>query len=92
MLTPESIESETAERKGVGSMLVCEAESMAEVKKIIEGDIYYTAGVVSVRCLFRSGVAIDRALFAAVGSGEDYYLAICPSNAVSVDLSMANVM
>jgi len=47
LLTPESIELPTADKKMIGSMFICEAETLAEVKKIVEGDIYYTAGVVN---------------------------------------------
>lgn len=47
MLTPESIETPTSERKMVGSVLIMEAESLAAARKTIEEDIYYTAGVVS---------------------------------------------
>jgi hypothetical protein len=46
-MTPESIELPTADKKMVGSMFICEAETLAEVKKMVEGDIYYTAGVVN---------------------------------------------
>ncbi|KAH9855470.1 hypothetical protein C2E23DRAFT_866627 [Lenzites betulinus] len=45
MLTPESIESPTAQKKMIGSVFVCEAESLGEVRKLIEGDVYYTSGV-----------------------------------------------
>ncbi|KII92013.1 hypothetical protein PLICRDRAFT_122356 [Plicaturopsis crispa FD-325 SS-3] len=45
MLTPESIESPTAERKIIGSVFICEAESLAQVRKYAEEDLYYTAGV-----------------------------------------------
>lgn len=48
MLTPESIISPTAEKKMVGSMMLFKAETIEEVKKIIESDIYYTSGVVSI--------------------------------------------
>lgn len=47
MLSPESIETPTSEKKMVGSVLIMEAESLAAVKKIVEEDIYYTSGVVS---------------------------------------------
>ncbi|OBZ65882.1 hypothetical protein A0H81_14198 [Grifola frondosa] len=45
MLTPESIESPTAEKKMIGSMMIVEAESLEEVKQLVETDIYYTANV-----------------------------------------------
>ena len=31
----------------VGSMFICEAESLEEVRKVMENDVYYTSGVVS---------------------------------------------
>lgn len=45
MITPESVGS--ADKKMTGSVLIYEAESLDAVKKIVESDIYYTAGVVS---------------------------------------------
>ncbi|KAI0359258.1 hypothetical protein OH77DRAFT_1517799 [Trametes cingulata] len=45
MLTPESIESPAAEKKMVGSIFVCEAESLEAVRKLMESDVYYTSGV-----------------------------------------------
>lgn len=47
MLSPESIASPTAEKKMVGSMFICEAESLEEVRNVMENDVYYTSGVVS---------------------------------------------
>jgi len=47
MLTPESVESPTAERKMIGSMIIFEAENIAEVRNMVESDIYYSSGVVS---------------------------------------------
>lgn len=46
LLDPAS--SETApEKRLIGSVMVYEAESLEAVRKIVEEDIYYTAGVVS---------------------------------------------
>ncbi|KAG6866658.1 hypothetical protein C0991_000768 [Blastosporella zonata] len=47
LLTPESIATETADKKMVGSMFICKAAKIEEVKKIVENDIYYKSGVVS---------------------------------------------
>jgi hypothetical protein len=44
-LTPESFEP-GAEKKGAGSLLIVEAESLADVRKMMEADIYFKAGVV----------------------------------------------
>ena len=46
MLTPESVESPTSEVKMVGSVLVYEAGTMAQVKTAVESDIYIS-GVVN---------------------------------------------
>jgi uncharacterized protein len=47
MLTPESIQTPSSEKKMIGSVLILEAENMGAVRKVIEEDIYYTSGVVS---------------------------------------------
>ncbi|OSC98758.1 hypothetical protein PYCCODRAFT_1374554, partial [Trametes coccinea BRFM310] len=44
MLTPESIESPTA-KKMVGSVFICEAESLQHVRDLFTRDVYYTSGV-----------------------------------------------
>ncbi|TFK44500.1 hypothetical protein BDQ12DRAFT_717646 [Crucibulum laeve] len=43
MTTPETMLAE--KKKMVGSMFVCQAESIEEVKKAVETDIYYTSNV-----------------------------------------------
>lgn len=46
LLDPSS--SETApEKRLIGSFMVYEAENLEAVRRIVEEDIYYTAGVVS---------------------------------------------
>ncbi|KAI0753470.1 hypothetical protein C8Q80DRAFT_1152361 [Daedaleopsis nitida] len=45
MLTPESIASPAAEKKMVGSVFICEAETLKSVRHLMESDIYYTSGV-----------------------------------------------
>ena len=47
LLTPESVERADVTRKMIGSMLVVQATSIAEVRAKIEADIYWTSGVVS---------------------------------------------
>jgi uncharacterized protein YciI len=47
LLSPESIESEGHARKAVGSMLIVQARTINEARKIIESDVYCTSGVVS---------------------------------------------
>jgi uncharacterized protein YciI len=46
VLTPESIEPD-GDVNMIGSVLVFESETLEEVRKIVESDIYYTSGVVS---------------------------------------------
>ena len=48
MLTPESIETATSDKKMTGSVLIMEAENINAVRNIVQNDIYYTSGVVSV--------------------------------------------
>ncbi|KAJ6572081.1 hypothetical protein B0H19DRAFT_935854 [Mycena capillaripes] len=43
LLTPESLTG--AEKKMIGSIMIFEAENIEAVRAMIEGDIYYTAGV-----------------------------------------------
>lgn len=52
LLSDDSVGKEPGERKMVGSAFVCMARSAGEVRKIVEEDIYYTSGVVSVFSFF----------------------------------------
>ncbi|TDL20330.1 hypothetical protein BD410DRAFT_725993 [Rickenella mellea] len=45
MLTPECITTPDAKKEMIGSVLLFEAETIEDVKKIVETDIYYTSGV-----------------------------------------------
>ena len=47
ILTPESAETPSSEKKMIGSVLIVEADNINEVRKAIEEDVYYTSGVVS---------------------------------------------
>lgn len=47
LLTPESIATPDAPKKMIGSTFIVEAASIDEVRKLVEGDIYYKSGVVS---------------------------------------------
>ena len=49
MISPETYDK--PERKLIGSLMVFEAESLEEVRKVIEDDVYYRTGV--VRSIFR---------------------------------------
>ena len=67
MLSTESISIPGAEQKLIGSLMVFEAPTLEEVRKIIESDLYYSNGVVStVPTIFAVDVADD--LVAIVGS------------------------
>jgi hypothetical protein len=68
MLTPESVESPTAEKQMIGSMMVFEAEKLEDVKKMVEEDIYYTSGVVSPSVLCFSDLGLTSA---SVGRRKD---------------------
>lgn len=46
MLTEDSL-NPGAEKKMIGSTLIFKAESIEEVRKLVEKDVYYTSGVVS---------------------------------------------
>lgn len=46
LLSPE-LTDEKGRTKMIGSLMFFEAESIEEVRKIVESDIYYTSGVVS---------------------------------------------
>ncbi|KAF8972901.1 hypothetical protein BDZ97DRAFT_1648748 [Flammula alnicola] len=43
--TPDAITNPDAPKKMVGSTFIFEAESLEQVKNLIESDIYYTSGV-----------------------------------------------
>ncbi|THH18814.1 hypothetical protein EW146_g2228 [Bondarzewia mesenterica] len=45
MLTPESVESESSEKKMSGSILFFQAEKLDEVRKTVQNDVYYTSDV-----------------------------------------------
>ena len=64
----------------VGSVMMFEMETIEEVKKLIEGDIYYKTGVV------RASHHISRVLYSEssfeVGSRAHCYLASCCTAAI----------
>lgn len=47
MFSPESVTPGATQKKMVGSVMFFQADSIEDVKKSVESDIYYTAGVVS---------------------------------------------
>lgn len=69
-----------------GSLIFFEAESVEEVRKIVESDIYYTSGV--VRFTFPSSTIRSTSFFDfdLVGQGKYLYLTFCTSDALAVEL------
>jgi uncharacterized protein YciI len=57
MITPDSLGIKGSP-KPVGSCLIYESDSLESVKKMVEGDVYYTAGVVS-EGVIRLGYTVD---------------------------------
>lgn len=47
LITPESQDAAPADKKFVGSVLLYEADSIEEVRKLVEQDLYWTENVVS---------------------------------------------
>jgi hypothetical protein len=58
LLAPE-LTDENGRKKMTGSLMFYEAESIEEVRKMVESDIYYTNGVVSL-LLFRNSQSNQR--------------------------------
>ena len=64
LLAPE-LTDENGRKKMVGSVMFVEVESIQEVRKIVESDLYYTKGV--VRTAFPSSTMQPVSLFDLVG-------------------------
>ncbi|KAG1745494.1 uncharacterized protein EDB91DRAFT_1019107, partial [Suillus paluster] len=45
LLTPESQDAEPHNRKFMGSALIYEAESLEDVRRLVEADLYWTEGI-----------------------------------------------
>ncbi|ETW80083.1 hypothetical protein HETIRDRAFT_322307 [Heterobasidion irregulare TC 32-1] len=58
ILTPESIASESAEKKMTGSVLFFHAETIDKVRKTVESDVYYTSNVWDVEKIVIAPYAI----------------------------------
>lgn len=84
-LAPE-LTDEKDRTKIAGSLLFFEAESIEEVRKIVESDIYYTSGV--VRLTFPGSIiqSISFFDFDLVGQGRNPYLSFCTGDALAVEL------
>ena len=70
MLSPnEALDTPDAPKKMAGSLMIFEASTYAEVKAMIESDVYWTGNVV---CALPCGIVnLSRLTRAAVGQGED---------------------
>ena len=75
MLTPESISPNT-EKKMVGTVLLCESDSLDTVRSLVESDIYYTSGVVSILLGSRYDCGADVCGF-TVGQEQAGYFTDC---------------
>ena len=67
VLTSESANAAPADRKFFRSCIIIETESLEAARQLIENDIYYTSGVVSV--LFRRMRYLDFVLIHGMTSG-----------------------
>jgi hypothetical protein len=63
-----------------------EAESIEEVRKIVESDTYYTSGVVSHTLPSSTVQSISFFDFDLVGQGKNLYPTLCTGNALAVEL------
>lgn len=68
----------------IGSLMFFEAESVEEVRKIVEADIYYTSNVVRL-CFPQFHSPIDLT-FRPVGQGKDLYFTFYAGGALAVEL------
>ena len=68
LVTPETHTAE--QKKMVGSVLIIEAESLDEVRKMVESDIYYTSNVVRSRLSTIFECEYGSFLNSSVGQGE----------------------
>lgn len=82
LVTPEEMESETGPKKAEGSLLIIKAGTIAEARKLIESDVYFTSGVVSCCNYAISGWLIPN--LRTVGQRENHHLAIRPSYPIPV--------
>jgi hypothetical protein len=87
-LQAPELTDEKGKTKMVGSLLFFEAESIEEVRKIVESDIYYTSGV--VRLTFPSSTieSISFFVFDLVEQGKYPYPTFCTSDALAVELKI----
>ena len=85
LLAPE-LTDEKDRTKMTGSLMFFEAESIEEVRKIVESDIYYTSGM--VRLTFPSAIiqSISFFDFDLVGQGKNQYLTFCTGDALAIEL------
>ena len=85
LLAPE-LTDENNRTKMTGSLLFFEAESVEEVRKIVESDIYYTSGVVRLPSPSSNIQSISLYVFDLVEQRKYLYLTFCTSDALAVQL------
>jgi uncharacterized protein YciI len=87
LLAPE-LTDEKGRNKMTGSILFFEAESIEEVRKIVESDVYYTSGV--VRLTFPSSTIQSISFFDSdlVEQGAYLYLTFYTGDALAVELKI----
>jgi hypothetical protein len=87
LLAPE-VTDEKGRNKMIGSLMFFEAESIEEVRKIVESDVYYTSGVVRLTfpsCTIQSISFFD---FDLVEQGAYLYLTFYTGDALAVELKI----
>ena len=85
MLSPnEALDTPDAPKKMAGSLMIFEASTYAEVKAMIESDVYWTGNV--VRTPPCGIMNLSRLTRAAVGQGEDGHHSLGVSQAALVML------
>jgi hypothetical protein len=82
LLAPE-LTDESGRKKMTGSLVFYEAESMEEVRKMVESDIYYKSGVVRTPA-FPQLTVQPMSLFYLVEQGESHYLTFCTVDTLAV--------
>lgn len=70
-----------------GSLIFYEAESIEEVRNLVESDIYYTSGVVRLLPFLYQLTVQLICLFHLVGQGEGRCLTFCSGDTLAVDIN-----
>ena len=81
---------ERGRKKMIGSIIFYEAESIEEVRKVVESDPYYTDGAVREPAILRSNPQSTLDPFGVVGQREARNSPFCAGNKVAVDIGGTN--